>query len=340
MKSFLKQSPTFVKRSYRGGKTMGEFLHLPEAEDGFTPEDWISSFHEAKNPVYVANEGISRVIVDGEEKLITDVVEPCDYGRGRTDSGVLIKFLDAAERLGIQVHPTREYAARVLSSPYGKTECWYVLGTRAVDGKKAAVYLGFREHVTKEYWRELYDKQDIQGMLDALHRFEVEPGQTILVEGGMPHAIDAGCFLLEIQEPSDYTMRTEKVTLAGVVLPPERIHYGVGDDLLMECFDYTPRTREEIVARYFLQKREGENGETSLVTYDDTPFFALGLVDGGTYSTTSPDCITVVSIEDGGTLTAGEKSATLSRGDKFFIPAHVPFTLDGAHALLCYPPKV
>ena len=184
---------TFVNRSYRGGKTMGEFLHLPTAEDGFMPEDWISSFHEAKNPVYVPNEGISRVMTEAGERLITELVEPCDYGRGRTDSGVLIKFLDAAERLGIQVHPTREYAARVLSSPYGKTECWYVLGTREVNGKKAAVYLGFREHVTKEYWRELYDKQDVREMLNALHRFEVEPGQTILVEGGVPHAIDAGC---------------------------------------------------------------------------------------------------------------------------------------------------
>lgn len=339
MKSFIKQCPTFVKRSYRGGKTMGEFLHLTAAEDGFTPEDWISSFHEAKNPVYVENEGISRVIVDGRERLITEVVEVEDYGRGRTDSGVLIKFLDAAERLGIQVHPTREYAARVLSSPYGKTECWYVLGAREVNGEKAAVYLGFREHVTKEYWRELYDKQDVRGMLDAMHRFEVEAGQTILVSGGMPHAIGAGCFLLEIQEPSDYTMRTEKTTLAGVTLPPERIHYGVGDDLLMDCFDYTQRTREDILKHFFLKPRMGENGETELVTYDDTPYFALGRVDGGTYSTISPDCITVVVIEDGGTLTAGEQTASLSRGDRFFIPANTPFRFENARVLLCYPPK-
>ena len=339
MKSFFKQSPTFVKRSYRGGKVMGEFLHLADAKDGFEPEDWISSFHEAKNPVYVPHGGVSRVIVNGEEKLITDVVEAADYGQGRTDSGVLIKLLDAAERLGIQVHPTREYAARVLSSPYGKTECWYVLGAREMNGQKAAVYFGFREHVTKEYWRELYDTQNVQGMLDALHRFEVEPGQVILIEGGVPHAIDAGCFLLEIQEPSDYTMRTEKVTLAGETLPPERIHYGVGDDLLMDCFDYTPRTREETMARFFLPRREGEKGEICLVTYDDTPYFSLGLVDGGEYSDTSPDCITVVVVEDGGMLEAGGQTAMLCRGDKFFIPANVRFDLKNAHALLCYPPK-
>ena len=57
MKTFFKQCPTFVKRSYRGGKVMGDFLHIEDAKDGFTPEDWISSFHEAKNPVHIPNEG-------------------------------------------------------------------------------------------------------------------------------------------------------------------------------------------------------------------------------------------------------------------------------------------
>lgn len=339
MKHLIRQLPTFVTRTYRGGKVLGEFIHLDAPADSFTPEDWISSFKEAKNPVYIENEGISRVMVNGEEKLITEVVEPADYGRGRTDSGVLIKFLDSAERLGIQVHPTREYAARVLSSPYGKTECWHILATREMDGEKAAVYLGFREHVTREYWKELFDKQDIPGMLNALHRFEVEPGQTILVTGGMPHAIGAGCFLLEIQEPSDYTMRTEKITLAGAKLTPQQVHYGVGEELLMECFDYTPRTREDIINTFFLGDREGQNGEIHLVTYDDTPFFALDRVDGAHYSATSPDCITVVIVRDGGTLTVGAETTALSRGDKFFIPANTPFSLDGAYALLCYPPK-
>ena len=339
MKHLIKQLPTFVNRTYRGGKVLGEFIHLSDPRDSFTPEDWISSFQEAKNPVYIEGEGISRVMVNGEEKKITDVVLPEDFGRGRTDSGVLIKFLDSAERLGIQVHPTREYAARVLSSPYGKTECWHILATREVAGEKAAVYLGFREHVTKEYWKELFDKQDIPGMLNALHRFEVEPGQTILVTGGMPHAIGAGCFLLEIQEPSDYTMRTEKVTLAGAFLTPQQIHYGVGEELLFECFDYTPRTREDIMSTFFLKERVGEQREKHLVTYEDTPFFALDRVDGGHYSVTSSDCITVVVVRDGGELTVGDEKTLLWRGDKFFVPANTPLTLEGAYALLCYPPQ-
>ena len=49
MKEPIKELPTFVRRTYRGGKLLCRYLGLPEAEDGFLPEDWISSFTEAKN---------------------------------------------------------------------------------------------------------------------------------------------------------------------------------------------------------------------------------------------------------------------------------------------------
>jgi hypothetical protein len=63
-KKALKQLPTFASRTYRGGKVLREFLGEKEAADDFYPEDWISSFTEAKNKIYVKGEGISRVITD------------------------------------------------------------------------------------------------------------------------------------------------------------------------------------------------------------------------------------------------------------------------------------
>ena len=98
------------------------FLGADVASDSFKPEDWISSFVEAKNKNYVEGEGLSR-LADSDSFLI-DVVPSDAFGDGRTDSGVLIKLLDSAERLGIQVHPTKEYARRIFNSAYGKTECW------------------------------------------------------------------------------------------------------------------------------------------------------------------------------------------------------------------------
>lgn len=339
MKKPIKQLPTFAWRTYRGGAMIKQYQGQKDAEDTFYPEDWISSFVEAKNKNYVKNEGITRVLYNGAERLITEVVEPSDFGEGRTDSGVLIKFLDAAERLGIQVHPTKDYAKKIFNSTYGKTECWHILGTRNI-GEPACIYLGFKEYVTKELWKELFEKQDIKGMLSAMHRFEVKEGDTVLVTGGTPHAIGAGCFLLEIQEPSDYTMRTEKVTLAGDTLTPMQIHYGVGEEKMLDCFDYTPKSREEIKEKFFLKPRKTNNScTTTLVSYEDTPCFALEQVECNILEIKKPHFVTLIATKSGGSMKYEGGEFVLNRGDKFFIPANTEVTIKIAEGLICYPPR-
>ena len=333
----LKQLPTFAARTYRGGKLLRNFLKLDGAVDSNCPEDWISSFVEAKNKNYIKNEGITRVLTDRGESLITDVVESSDFGEGRTNSGVLIKLLDAGERLGVQVHPTKEYALRHFGTPYGKTECWYILDTRDDD---ACVYLGFKEHITKEYFKELFEKQDISAILDAMHCFRVKRGDVILVTAGTPHAIGAGCFLLEIQEPTDYTMRAEKITVAGEALTPQQIHYGVGEAAMLDCFSYEGNNEEKTRAKHFLPKREAGQGVFELVSYSDTECFALKRIEGGKYRARESFFVTVVVTEDGGTLSYEEEVVSLESGEKYFISADTEFCLENATAVLCYPPKL
>ena len=341
MKAPIKELVTRVNRTYRGGKMLDAYLGKPTGEDTFQPEDWISSFVAAKNRVYIENEGLTGAIYGGKECLLKDVVEPSDFGEGRTDAGVLIKFLDAAERLGIQVHPTKKYAREVFDSAYGKTECWHILDCRDVGGEPPCIYIGFKEHVTKELWSELFYKQDIQGMLNAMHKIEVKPGDTVLVTGGTPHAIGAGCFMLEIQEPSDYTMRTEKITLAGEELTPMQVHYGVGEEKMLDCFEYLGVGEAEIKESFFLKARPDSEveGLVHLVTYTDTPCFKLDKVTGGTYRHKTPEFVTVVITSEGGELEFNGKSEPVSRGDKYFIPAQTEILLKGAEALVCYPPQ-
>ena len=112
------QKPTFVNRTYRGGALLGRFLKIDGATDSFCPEDWISSFVEAKNKRYIENEGITRVVYDGEERLITDAVSVSDFGESRESSGVLIKLLDAAERLGIKYK--NQYLLKIILSFFKK----------------------------------------------------------------------------------------------------------------------------------------------------------------------------------------------------------------------------
>ena len=336
----LKQLETRVNRTYRGGKLLDEFLGKKDAVDSFFPEDWISSFVEAKNKNYVENEGITRVEAHGGEKLITDCVNKAHFGQGRETPGVLIKYLDSAERLGIQVHPTKEYAKKHFGSNFGKTECWHILGVR--EEMNPSVYLGFKEYVTKELFKELFDKQDIQGLLDCMHKFEVKCGDTILVTGGMPHAIGAGCFLLEIQEPSDYTMRAEKVTVAGEVLTPMQIHYGVGEENMLDCFDYTPRTQEEIKSLFFLSpkaERMQLYEKQELVGYCDTACFALYKVDCTEYTVFEDMFVTVCILSDDGYMEYDGEKRKVNRSEKYFIAQGEKVKFYNCAFLVCCPPK-
>ena len=339
MKKPIKQLVTRAWRTYRGGKMLAEFLELENKEDTFYPEDWISSFVEAKNKNYVKNEGITRVLYDGQERLLPEVVTKEDLGAGREDAGVLIKFLDAGERLGIQVHPTKEYAREVFSSSYGKTESWHILSTRECGGEKPCIYIGFKEGITKEKWTELFVKQDINGMLDAMHKIEVKPGDTVLVTGGTPHAIGAGCFLLEVQEPSDYTMRVEKVTVAGDELTQMQIHYGVGEEKMLDCFEYQGCTEHALRDKFFLKEKEATKNLSHIITYDDTPCFALDKIKGN-YSYCADSFTTVVITKNGGSIISFGEAQAVKRGDKYFIPANCAVELKNIEALIIYPPKI
>ena len=335
MKKPLFQKETRVWRTYKGGKMLDAYLGKDTAADTAYPEDWISSFVEAKNKNYIEGEGITTVIKDGAEMPITEAVTTEDFGEGRADSGVLIKLLDAAERLGIQVHPTPDFSRANFGTDYGKTECWHILGAR--EGENASIYIGFKQGITREKWEELFRAQDIPGMLASLHRFEVKPGETVLVRAGTPHAIGAGCFLLEIQEPTDYTMRVEKITVAGDALTPHQIHYGVGEEKLFDCFLYDGLTEEEARDRFFLKPRRVE-GSTTLVDYSDTPCFALSTLGDGDFI--ERDHFLTLVITSAGEISVGDDTYTAQRGDKLFVPAGSGrITMKGATAIACMPPK-
>ena len=343
MKRILKQLETRVARTYSGGKLLEEFLGAQTPKDSERPEDWISSFVQAKNKEFIKNEGISRVLTDDGERLITDVVTDDDFGVGRNEAGVLIKYLDSCERLGIQAHPTNEFAKKHFGTPYGKTECWHILNTREIDGEPASVYIGFKEFVTKEYFKELFEKQDIKGMLNCLHRFNVKKGDTVLVRGGLPHAIGAGCFLLEIQEPTDYTFRVERVTVGGETLSDKQMHYGIGFKAMLDCFDYTPRTRSETEELCFLKPREtSKNGGkiTALADYSDTPCFKLEKANAKKLSIRFESFVTIIALSEGGRLIYENEEMKLCRADKLFVPFGIgDIQLENASVLVCYPPK-
>ena len=231
-----------VRRMYLGGGRIDEFCGLPaDVLDGVPrPEDWLASTTQAFNgAVEISGEGLGR-LEDG--RLVKDVAG---------ELPILVKLLDSDERLVIQAHPTVPCAKQLFNSRVGKTECWYFLPGTAPD---ACVYLGFKPGVTRQMWRGAFEAQ--KGLLDMLHCIPVSSGDFVFVDGGVPHAIGAGCFMVELQEPSDLMVVAERFTPSGRRIPDAKMHGGVGWERMFDVYEYEDLDYEEVCRRYV--RRGGE----------------------------------------------------------------------------------
>jgi mannose-6-phosphate isomerase len=111
---------------------------------------------------------------------------------------LLIKILDAQEKLSLQVHPPENVASRLGGEP--KSEFWYV----AWADPDAELLLGFRESTTLDKFEERLREGTV---IDHVHRIAVQPGDAVFLPAGRVHATGAGNMLIEIQQNSDTTYR-------------------------------------------------------------------------------------------------------------------------------------
>ena len=321
-------------RTYHGGKLLDELHGISPARDSHFPEDWIISTVRAINAGREdVVEGLNRLAdVDMALKDFISADPDAALGAGHVarmgeSLGVLVKLIDAAERLGVQCHPDKAKAREFFDSPFGKTECWHIVGGREIGGEKPCVYMGFKPGVTEAAWREVFDRQDIPAMLGMLHRIEVKPGDTFFIEGGMPHAIGAGCLLVEIQEPTDYTFRTEKVTPQGFAISDKACHYGIGFDNMFKCFHYDGCDEAEARRRYMVEPKVVDRNEgfarTAVIGAPRTDCFSLERIDvSGSCRFEAEGRFSGLYVLSGhGRLEGASGVVPLGPGDQFFVPA-------------------
>src|SRR5690349_20063430 len=122
--------------------------------------------------------------------------------RHGSDTALLVKLLDAGQRLPVHFHPDRGFAAEHLGLAHGKTEAWLIV--EASPG--AAVWVGFSREPSLEEVRGWMAAQDSAAMLGAMHELPVRAGEAIFVPAGAPHAIGEGILMVEVQEPTDLSV--------------------------------------------------------------------------------------------------------------------------------------
>lgn len=218
---------------------------------------------------------------------------------------VLIKLIDAAKPLSVQVHPSDEYALRV-EHEYGKTEMWYVL--ECEEG--ASLYFGVdRELTPEEFSQRIADNT----LTDVLRRVPVHPGDVFFIEAGTIHAIGAGILICEIQQNSNTTYRVYDYGRVGADGKPRELHVekakavsrltpnepGAG----VQPAQAVPGGKVQPLAscKYFTTRRLDVENEMTL-NVDETSFVSLVVTQGS-----------------GEIL--GENTVTFTKGDSLFVPA-------------------
>lgn len=347
--------PNRVWRTYPGGRTLDALAGVPQPADGPFPEDWVASTTRATNAGREhLTEGPARVTVGGVEhdfaRLLASDPEyflgPAHVARFGPQPQVLIKLLDPATRLHFQVHPTTAFARTRLGAPSGKTEAYHVLAVRP-EVTDPCVYLGFRQPPDRATLRRLIAEQDIAGLEACFNRVPVRPGDTLLVPGGVPHALGGGLFLVEIQEPSDLVVRFE-FARAGHVLPESARFMGRDLDFCLDVFDPTPWSPARVATEALCPPRRRralgpDSWQDDLIGLERTPCFRLRLSQVRARVEKREDEGYVGIVTAGAcTVTAGGVDYLVQRYNRFFCPAGLgPVTLSPApHATIleCYPP--
>lgn len=195
--SVIQVKPLF-KSVLWGGERIAQFKGMPPQGDT-VGESWELSPMPGNESVIVGspfngmtlNELLS---MHGPEILGQRVTE-----RFGDKFPLLIKFIDSADDLSIQVHPDDMLAGKRHNS-LGKTEMWLVLKPT----ERASLYAGFNQKLTADSYRRAVADGTVT---DKLNRFETHPGDVFMLPAGRVHSIGRGNFLVEIQEASDITYR-------------------------------------------------------------------------------------------------------------------------------------
>lgn len=222
---------------------------------------------------------------------------------------LLIKFIDAKSKLSVQVHPDDAYAKIYENGELGKSEAWYIL--QADPGSK--LIAGLKDGVTKEQFTECIENNTLE---EVLHEVEVTQGDVLNIPAGLIHAIGDGILLAEVQQNSDTTYRVYDWGRVGLDGNPRELHVKQS----LEVIDFEQKHSKDLVTPEVEAKEH-----YTLKTFVKSPYFVLQelVVKGDLDVTQNHDFDILMCVEGVGSVTAGEFSVPVAKGDSLLMPASV-----------------
>ncbi|WP_291053081.1 class I mannose-6-phosphate isomerase [Herbiconiux sp.] len=335
-------APNLIDHFYRGGDRIAALRGIEQTSER-QPEEWLAA------TVSRADQGDIGLARTEAGDILRDLVvaDPAawvgpDFASAASagDTGILVKLLDARQRLPVHVHPSRAFAASHLDCPYGKTEAWFILD--AEPG--AAVHVGWKEDVDRDELDRRRDAQDSEWMLSRMNRIEVSRGMGVLVPAGQVHAIDEGIFLAEVQEPTDFSIVLEWSVTTST---REESHLGLGFETVMPAVsaEALPAAElEKLISRVDLTGR-AEHVVSALPAAADPYFRVLHAapVTAGApgVAVDAGFAVALVLAGEGALAGAGDEQIDYRAGQVFAVPAGFgPWEVRGTGSVLVATPGV
>jgi len=190
------------------------------------------------------------------EVYMGDLLGDSIYQRFGMEFPLLIKFIDAADFLSVQVHPD-DAMAKERHNSYGKTEMWYI-----VESDKGQLIAGFNQELEKEKYLQHFKGGSLK---EILNYEDVAPGDIYFMPAGRVHAIGAGVLLAEIQQTSDITYRIYDWDRTDDQGNPRELH----TDLALDAIDFSFHKQYKTPYQSLLN---------STVNAVDSPFFTTSII--------------------------------------------------------------
>ncbi len=249
---------TIFKDKIWGGHKIETYLHKNIGSLPNCGETWEIS--GVKSDVSVVENGhlAGESLADLMEKYTTALVGKHVYKRFGNTFPLLVKFIDAADDLSIQVHPN-DVLAKERHQSFGKTEMWYVI--QADAGSK--LIAGFNKQLTEQ---EYLDKLNSGHLTDILNYEDVKQGDVFFLPAGRVHSIGKGTMVAEIQQTSDITYRIYDFDRVDDKGQKRELH----TELALAAINY------DHYPDYKTQYQPEENKAVELV---NCPYFTTSLLD-------------------------------------------------------------
>lgn len=239
----------------------------------------------------LAGTSLGRLMAEAPDKLLGNI----EIGK---NFPLLYKFIDAQDRLSVQVHPNDEQARANGWGESGKTECWYVVNAK----ENSRIIAGFKTAITRETLAQAVASASLDELLNFV---PVACGDVIFLPAGIVHAILDGVLLYEIQETSDTTLRLYDWGRVDAQGRPRQLHVQEALSVIdMSChgeYRISPISFEErgyrhsflVACRYFALERFSLLRDGEIVITAKQSFCVLTVISGS-FQLCSPAGTTVV----------------------------------------------